>query len=334
MKLLALMIVLAFVGVTAGVGSRVTEPSAPAGPAAAEPLNLTVTLTPRTLNLASRGEWVTLRVTAGTGDLGLVDPDSAAVEGGLRPILWSRGDGVLHYKLDRGVLVDRFAAMDPARIVGGYNMAFTILRTDGTPVRASVNVQFEDHRPALLVADVVATPSTTTAYLIGRNLAGGNAVKEVLLDGTPVSISAGPEEADYPGVGRVQVMAVDLPKGFVGGTFEARTRAGVATNTRDAAAPVGGTGTAAPRIFLLLPSSGPAFMPLGISGTDFDVGAIPYVNGVPSISLFNWSVVNVPLIGSIGVGFTIVPPAAPSGSGDVVVEYQNQRSNPFPFTVN
>jgi hypothetical protein len=89
-----------------------------------------------------------------------------------------------------------------------------------------------------------------------------------------------------------------------------------------------------PRIFILLPSSGPAFMPLGIGGTNFDRGTIPYVNSVPSISLFNFSTRNLPLIGSISVGFTIVPPAARSGTGDVMIEYNGQRSNPFPFTKN
>jgi hypothetical protein len=89
-----------------------------------------------------------------------------------------------------------------------------------------------------------------------------------------------------------------------------------------------------PRIFILLPTAGPSFMPLGIGGSNFDTGTIPYVNGIPSISLFNFSTQSLPLIGSISVGFTIVPPGAPSGPGDVVVEYIQQRSNPFPFTKN
>ncbi len=95
-----------------------------------------------------------------------------------------------------------------------------------------------------------------------------------------------------------------------------------------------GTFSGPPRIFILLPTSGPAFHPPGMGGASFPSGSIPYVNSVPSISLFNWSLQNIPLIGSISVGFTIVPPAAPSVSGDVVVEYQSQRSNPFPFTKN
>lgn len=91
--------------------------------------------------------------------------------------------------------------------------------------------------------------------------------------------------------------------------------------------------TGAPTIFVVLPMSGPAFMPIGIGGTNFAQGTIPYVNGTPSIALFNWSCQNLPLIGSIAIGFTIVPPAAPRGPGDIVVEYLGQRSAPFPFSV-
>ncbi len=96
----------------------------------------------------------------------------------------------------------------------------------------------------------------------------------------------------------------------------------------------GGSGfSGPPRIFIVLPSSGPAFMPVGIGGSNFDVGTIPYFNSVPSISLFNWSTQNLPLIGSVSIGFTIVPLAAPPGNGFVQVQYFGQLSNPFPFTV-
>ncbi|MBM3926608.1 MAG: hypothetical protein FJ320_11645 [SAR202 cluster bacterium] len=106
-------------------------------------------------------------------------------------------------------------------------------------------------------------------------------------------------------------------------------------NGRDGSMGTGGSNfSGPPRIFTVLPTSAPAFMPIAIGGSNFDVGAIPYVNGVPSISLFNLSTQNLPLIGSISVGFTIVPRAAPGGTGDVVIEYCAQRSNPFPFTKN
>jgi hypothetical protein len=89
-----------------------------------------------------------------------------------------------------------------------------------------------------------------------------------------------------------------------------------------------------PRIFILLPSSGGAFMPVGIGGTNFDRGTVPFFSEVPSLALFEISERNIPLLGSISVGFTIVPPAAPAGPGDVVIEYNGQRSNLFPFAVN
>jgi hypothetical protein len=75
-------------------------------------------------------------------------------------------------------------------------------------------------------------------------------------------------------------------------------------------------------------------MPLAVAASNFASPTVPYINGTPSISLFNWSTQNIPLIGSISIGFTIVPPAAPSGPGDVRVEYFGQRSNAFPFTKN
>jgi hypothetical protein len=109
-----------------------------------------------------------------------------------------------------------------------------------------------------------------------------------------------------------------------------------------AAASQGGTGTGTggtqfngpPRIFILLPSSGPGFMPVGIGGTNFDRGTVPYINSVPSVAIFNFSTRNIPLLGSISVGFTIVPPASKPGPGDVMVEYNGQQSNRFPFTKN
>ncbi len=88
------------------------------------------------------------------------------------------------------------------------------------------------------------------------------------------------------------------------------------------------------RMFLMLPSSGPSFMPLGIGGTGFDNGSVPYFGTTPSVSLFNFALQNIPLIGSIAVGFTIVPPAAPSGTGEVTVETGSQTSNGVAFNVS
>ncbi|HEV2193383.1 MAG TPA: hypothetical protein VGR54_07195 [Nitrosopumilaceae archaeon] len=89
-----------------------------------------------------------------------------------------------------------------------------------------------------------------------------------------------------------------------------------------------------PRIFVVLPTSGPLFFPLGIGGTNFDQSAIPYFGTIPGGQLFNFGLNNLPLIGSIEVGFTIVPPGAPSGAGDIHLIYFGQKSNTFSFTVN
>jgi hypothetical protein len=99
----------------------------------------------------------------------------------------------------------------------------------------------------------------------------------------------------------------------------------------------GGTGTTpatAPRILFVIPSSGPAFMPIAITGFSFSQGMIPFVNNVPSVAIFSWSTQNLPLIGSVGVAATFVPPAAPSGPGSVVLSASGMLSNPAPFTVN
>jgi RHS repeat-associated protein len=50
--------------------------------------------------------------------------------------------------------------------------------------------------------------------------------------------------------------------------------------------------------------------------------------GAPSISLFNASLRNIPLIGSVSVGFTIMQIAIHPDYGDIVVECRGQRSNP------
>lgn len=89
-----------------------------------------------------------------------------------------------------------------------------------------------------------------------------------------------------------------------------------------------------PRIFVVLPTSSPAFMPVVIGGSGFADASVQFTNNVPSVQLFDFSTQNIPLIGSISVGVTIIPPAAPQGAGSVKVEYLGQQSNPFPFSVN
>jgi hypothetical protein len=89
----------------------------------------------------------------------------------------------------------------------------------------------------------------------------------------------------------------------------------------------------APRILIVLPNAGPAFLPIVIGGTNFSAGAVPYFNSTPSLPLFNFSTQNIPLIGSVSSGFTLVPPAISATSSDLTIEYCGQRSNSFPFEV-
>lgn len=114
---------------------------------------------------------------------------------------------------------------------------------------------------------------------------------------------------------------------------EAQVETVVAEVERNAEPGAGEDPTAPPRIYAVLPTSAPSFMPIAIGGTNFGQGAIPFINNTPSISLFGFSTQNLPLIGSISVGVTIVPPSPPPGGGAVQVEWFGQRSNPFPFTV-
>jgi hypothetical protein len=89
-----------------------------------------------------------------------------------------------------------------------------------------------------------------------------------------------------------------------------------------------------PHILFAIPSSGGSFMPIVITGSRFENPTIPYINGVPSMSLFNFGINNIPLIGSFTIGSTIVPGAAPRVTSSHRFDYYGQRSNLYPFTVH
>jgi hypothetical protein len=100
----------------------------------------------------------------------------------------------------------------------------------------------------------------------------------------------------------------------------------------------GNFGGAQPRLWIILPSSAGSFIPVGFGGANFDNPTTPYFtpsgssNPVASVSLFNWGIRNIPLIGSISIGFTITPPALQSGPATVEVDYFGMRSNAMSFT--
>jgi len=290
---------------------------------------------PEVINLRSRGVLTVFATPQGGCRADDFLLDAASLEGGA-PLERVRvqPDGRVVFQVHREEFSRYFLAMDPARWVGGYNLRLTVPLADGTSVRAVLSCAFEDRSPMVLALDRDFAAPGEFLHAIGRNLNGG-AVRAWFTDRTTGEavegeIAAGPVNGDYPGLGKVQVVRIVVPPKAVTGAFGLEV-GGERTNNRSfSSAP--GAGGGPPRIFLVLPSSGPAFMPLGIGGTNFDAGAIPYVNGVPSVLLSNISTQSLPLIGSVSLAFTIVPPAAPPGPGDVVVEYLAQRSNPFPFT--
>jgi hypothetical protein len=100
----------------------------------------------------------------------------------------------------------------------------------------------------------------------------------------------------------------------------------------------GGTGgssfSGAPHILFAVPTSGGSFMPVVITGSRFADPTIPYINGVPSVSIFNFGFNNIPFIGSFAIGTTLVPTAAPRGAGALQIEHYGLRSNLYPFTKN
>jgi len=79
---------------------------------------------------------------------------------------------------------------------------------------------------------------------------------------------------------------------------------------------------------------GSFFMPIVITGSRFESPTIPFINSVPSVSLFNFGINNIPLIGSFTIGTTIVPVATPQPAGSRSIEHWGLRSNLYPFTVN
>lgn len=94
----------------------------------------------------------------------------------------------------------------------------------------------------------------------------------------------------------------------------------------------GGTFNGPPRLWIVLPATAPAFIPVGLGGQNFDAGTVPYfastITGPP---LFNWGLRNIPLIGSVSIGFTLVPSNLPVGTTTVEVDYLGVRSNQMSF---
>jgi hypothetical protein len=146
-------------------------------------------------------------------------------------------------------------------------------------------------------------------------------------------------------LGTTQI-TVMVPNGATTGPVSVQTGNEISTNnptftvngTTGTTGGVTGTGTTQfsgpPSIFLALPSSGGAMMPVSLTGSNYDSGAIPIFNGVPSAALLSVSLTNIPFVSSLSEAVTFVPPAAPSRAGYVAIIYNGMTSNQFPFTVN
>jgi len=187
--------------------------------------------------------------------------------------------------------------------------------------------------PALSSLNPTTGPEGTLVTITGTNFSTNLASNLVRFNGiiTPVQSAS------------ASSITVLVPNGATTGEVSVQVANVISTNNPVFTVSTTGTGTGTgtgnnggnqfsgpPRIFIVLPSSGGMFMPVGIGGTNFDSGTIPFINGMPSIALFNWSLTSIPLIGSVSIGFTIVPPGAPSGAGYVQVTYYGQVATSSP----
>jgi hypothetical protein len=293
-----------------------------------------VDMHPDTIHPGSHGPFKAVVTFGGGCTAGDFLLEKTVLEGGI-PLTLERtkSPDTVVFQGQREILVRYLLSMDPARWVGGYHLRFTLFLDDGTPVRAIMDVLLKDPAPKILALDRDSVVPKGQFHLITQHAHGKVTAHARVSSGTDLllKIIATSEEGMYPGIGEVEVLRLEAPD-FLGWVLLSLDVHGERTNARPIeVTPARFSGP--PRIFLVLPSSGLPGMPIGIGGTNFDVGTIPYVNDVPSVSLSNFRYSNLPLIGPIAVGFTIIPPAAPFGNGVLTVEYLCKGSNPFPFTV-
>lgn len=301
--------------------------------------------TPRTGHTVTQFTDGTVIVIGGTASNGQVLASAEAVSGsGISATVTQLGGILRTPRTGHSATLIKIGSSEAILIVGGIDAA-------GTPVAAA-----EIYAPTAVTVPVPTTPIGTVAPAITQLTPTTGPIGTVVtVRGTGFSTTAGNNVVRFGGIvtpvqsviaGEIRVL---VPQGAPASSdvsvmvsnlssntqvFTVTNGSGTSTSTSTSTSTGGVQFNGPPRIFILLPSSGPGFMPVGIGGTNFDRGTVPYINSVPSLAIFNFSVRNIPLLGSISVGFTIVPPAAPSGSGDVMVEYNGQQSNRFPFTVN
>jgi hypothetical protein len=89
----------------------------------------------------------------------------------------------------------------------------------------------------------------------------------------------------------------------------------------------------APRLLTVSPASAPRGLPVLLTGTGIGPGAEVFFNGHSNRTVTIIRSNNLPLLDNVTVGLGTVPVSAPRGKGDVMIEYNGQQSNRFPFTV-
>lgn len=289
---------------------------------AAQTGDIEVRMVPPKLHLEHGPPFVQFHVT---GDLSGIDPGRAEVEGGIPATPRNATRHRFFFIVDRTQLADYFLQMDPARIVAGYRMEFTMFRPDGTPVRAAVNVEMIDPRPSLLAT---ASDGRGGMFLVGRNLHGPAKAWSVLFDGVPGTIEDGPKTGHLDRVGPIHVLRVTPPVGAAARTVALARDDGAQTNGRNGTAPPAGS----PTILFVIPSSVGTFWPVSVVGTNFDQNAIVWFDGTPTLSILSFNTPTLPIIGQVSEIVTLVPPGAQSGP--LYIEDQwGRRSNGFPMTI-
>jgi hypothetical protein len=94
---------------------------------------------------------------------------------------------------------------------------------------------------------------------------------------------------------------------------------------------VGTPGASVPTILAAVPSAGPVFMPVSITGQNFGSSPVVSFGGIPTASIVSLSTKTLPLVGQVSELVVLVPPGA--SSGPLVVSNGSFTSSPVSFTV-
>lgn len=184
-------------------------------------------------------------------------------------------------------------------------------------------------------------PPPGTLAITALNPTSGNVGTAVRLTGTGFAALAQQNLVRFNGV-QATVSAVNVTNPAAN-TLDCVVPQGATTGpvtimvgTTSATGPiftVGGTPPSgqAPTIFFVLPSSGRSFFPVSITGKDFGQSPIVTFNGVPAITILNFSIRNIPLIGTVQEMVVLVPPGA--STGPLIVHNGALQSNSKNFTV-